>query len=135
MNFFNIFKNRTPLQVGETRDDLIGCYMLIVEAPDGSSKSHHSLATSRVELLEDCVVLFTSLATMKKELINRNTPTSTSHAHDLRVIENALNNLSLFVDMHLKGNKDEPFFEFPGMRIFLGIGERTRDKVNGQFTE
>lgn len=135
MSLFNIFKKQPPLQIGEVRGDRIGCYLLTIEPSDGIAPSHHSLATSRTELIADCIVFFTSLGNIKKELISRGGPTSFRHAQELKVIENAINNLPLFVDMHLKQNSPEPFFEFPGIRIFLRTGERARQKIHNKFIE
>lgn len=135
MSIFNIFKkNRQPLNVGETSGDRIGCFLFGVEMPDGSNQSYHSVATNRDELVEDCMEFFTSLANLKKELV-ASSPNGSRHAHDLKVIENAIDNLPMFIDMHLKQGDGRPFFEFPGMRIFLRTGERSRQKLRGQYIE
>lgn len=136
MSIFNTFKQpRTPMQVGEASGDRIGCYLFGIEMPDGSNPDYHSLAINRQELLEDCLDFFTKLANRKKELIDQGTPTAPRHTRDLKVILNAINNLPMFVDMHLKQGGDRPFFEFPGMRIFLKTGERPRQKIQGKYIE
>lgn len=136
MSFFDFFnKPKAPLKVGETRGDRIGCYLFGIESPDGSNPSYHSLSTNRQELLEDCLELFSKLATQKRELIDQGTPTAPRHAKDLKVILNAINNMPMFIDMYLKQEVEEPFFEFPGMRIFLRTGERPRQMHNGRYLE
>lgn len=127
-------KNPSQLQVGEAREDRIGCYLFGIEMPDGSNPSYHSLAITRKELIEDCLDFFNNLASRKRELIG-GSPTGARHAHDLKVIENAIENLPMFIDMQLKQGGDRPFFEFPGMRIFLRSGERPRQKMQGKYIE
>jgi hypothetical protein len=135
MSIFKLFQqNRPPLEVGEVRDDRIGCYLFGVEMPDGSEPSYHSVATTREELINDCMEFFTALANRKRELAETS-PNGARHSRDLKVILNAISNLPMFIDMYLKQGLSEPFFEFPGMRIFLRKGERPRQKVQGKFIE
>jgi hypothetical protein len=135
VSIFNLFKqNRSPLRVGEVRDDRIGCYLFGVEMPDGSEPSYHSVATTRDELINDCMEFFTTLANRKRELA-KTSPNGARHGRDLKVILNAINNLPMFIDIYLKQGLAEPFFEFPGMRIFLRTGERSREKVHGKYLE
>ena len=138
MGLFSIFnRKKEPLQVGETSGDRIGCYLFGIEMPEGSAPSYHSLAVNRQELLEDCMEFFNQLAYKKKELVDQGTPTAPRHAQDLKVIMNAINNLPMFIDMHLKQNKNngEPFLQVAGMSIFLRTGERPRQKVQGNYIE
>jgi hypothetical protein len=136
MSIFNIFKRRTtPLEIGETSGDRIGCYLFGIDTPDGSNTSHHSLAISRPELLKDCQEFFGALATRKKELVDQGSPTASLHAQDLRIILNTINNLPMFIDRHLKQGGGRPFLELPGMCIFLRTGERPRQKVRGKYIE
>lgn len=136
MSIFNLFKKQAPqLKVGETHGDKIGCYFFGIETPDGSDRSYHSLAINRQELLDDCLEFFSKLADQKRALIEKGTPTAPRHAHDLKIILNAIDNLPMFIDMHLKQEVERPFFEFPGMIIFLRTGERTRQKHKGKYIE
>lgn len=136
MSLFNFFKKpAAPLMVGETRSDKIGCYLLGVESPDGSNPSYHSLAINREELLEDCLDFFSKMASRKKELVEQGTLTSPLHAQDLKVILNAIENMPMFIDMHLKQDVERPFFNFPGIRIFLRTGERPRQMLKGKYIE
>ena len=115
MGIFNLFnKKNTPLQVGETSGDRIGCYLFGIEMPDGSDPSYHS-----------------------KALVEQGTPTAPRHAQDLKVINNAINNLPMFIDMHLKQNQNngEPFLKVAGITIFLRTGERQRQKIQGKYIE
>lgn len=135
VSIFSIFKkNRRPLDVGETSGDRIGCYLFGVEMPDGSDRSYHSVAASRDELVQDCMEFFSNLAALKREMVQKS-PVGSRHAQDLKVIENAIDNLPVFIDMYLKQGGDRPFFTFPGMRIFLELGERPRQKMRGQYIE
>jgi hypothetical protein len=135
MGIFSFFKkHQIPLQVGETKDDRIGCYLFGTESP-GEKPFYHSVATNREELLEDCLEFFTLYANQKKELIAQGTPTAPRHAHDLAIIENAINKMPMFIEMHLKYSNGSPFFEFPGIKIFLKTGERRRQKLRGKYTE
>ncbi|WP_213757831.1 hypothetical protein [Delftia sp. WY8] len=138
MGLFSMFnRQKAPLQVGETSGDRIGCYLFGIEMPDGSDPSYHSLAVNRQELLEDCMEFFNQLANKKKALVEQGTPTAPRHAQDLKVIINAINNLPMFIDMHLKQNKNngEPFLRVAGMTIFLRTGERQRQKIHGKYVE
>lgn len=136
MRIFDFFKKpTTPLRVGETRGDRIGCYLFGIESPDGSNPSYHSLAINRKELHEDCLEFFSELADRKRELIEQGTPTALRHAQDLKVILNAIDNMSMFIDMHLKQEVERPFFDFPGIRIFLRTGERPRQMHRGKYIE
>ena len=138
MGIFNLFnKKNTPLQVGETRGDRIGCYLFGIEMPDGSDPSYHSLAVNREELLENCMEFFNQLADKNKALVEQGTPTAPRHAQDLKVINNAINNLPMFIDMHLKQNQNngEPFLKVAGITIFLRTGERQRQKIQGKYIE
>lgn len=130
-------EKKTPLKIGETSDDRIGCYLFGVEMPDVSDPSYHSLAVNRQELLEDCMKFFSQLSNRKKELVEKGTPTSPRHAQDLKVINNAIDNLPMFIDMYLKQDKDSgvPFLQVAGMNIFLRTGERMRQKIRGEYIE
>ena len=135
MSIFDLFKKNHPqLKVGEVRNDRIGCYLFGVEIPDGSAPSYHSVATTRDELINDCTEFFTTFANRKRELAE-SSPNGARHGRDLKVILNTIDNLPMFIDMYLKQGSAEPFFEFPGMRIFLRTGERPREKVQGKYIE
>lgn len=135
MSIFDLYKKNLPqLKVGETRGAHIGCYLFGVEMPDGSEPTYHSVATTRDELIKDCMEFFTTFAARKRELAE-NSPNAARHSRDLKVLVNAINNLPMFIDMHLKQGRNEPFFEFPGILIFLSTGERPREKVQGKYIE
>jgi hypothetical protein len=48
-----------------------------------------------------------------------------------------MNNLPMFIDMHLKKNQNngEPFLQVAGMDIFLRTGERQRQKIQEKYIE
>jgi len=130
-------EKKMPLKIGETSGDRIGCYLFGIEMPDASDPSYHSLAVNRKELLEDCMSFFIQLANRKKALVEEGTPTAPRHAQDLKVINNAIDNLPMFIDMYLKQDKDNgiPFLQVAGMNIFLRTGERQRQKIQGEYIE
>ena len=135
MSIFDFIKQeKNQLEVGETDGDYIGCYLFGFESDDESPPSYHSLATDRNTLILDCREFFESLAEQKEKLVN-SSPLGARHEQDLRVITNALNNLDMFINMHIKTNNTEPFLNVAGLKIFLRVGKRERQKINGKYIE
>jgi hypothetical protein len=135
MNFFDFFKKEPKeLSAGEVFKDYIGCYFLWIQLPNGEEPSYHSAATSMDELISDCTEFFNTLIKMKSTL-GVGTPTAAMHARDIKVLTNAINNLPMFVEMHLKQASNKPFLEFPHMQIYIKNGVRLRQKMRGKYIE
>lgn len=135
MSIFDFFKQKEKqLEVGETDGDYIGCYLFGIEGDDESPASYHSLATDLNTLTLDCREFFEGLAENKEKLVN-SSPLGARHQQDLKVIINAINNLDMFINMHFKTNNTDPFLTVAGLNIFLRVGTRKREKINGKYIE
>lgn len=135
MSFFDFFRpKKRQLEIGETDGDYIGCYLFGIEGDDSSPPSYHSLATTRDTLVSDCREFFEGFAEQKAELVN-SSPLGARHQQDLKVIINTIKNIESFIDMHFKTKNSEPFLVVAGLKIFLRVGARKRQKVNGKYIE
>lgn len=124
----------TPyLRVGETDGKYIGCYLFGIEGPS-SNPSYHSVATTKEELIDDCRTFFTELTQKKRELV-KSSLHGARHEQDLKIIINFLNNLEMFVSMHLKSGIEEPLLKFSWAQIFLRTGVRERQMLRGKYIE
>ena len=135
MSFFDLFKTKKKiLEVGETDGAYIGCYLFGIEGDGDSPPSYHSLATDINTLRLDCKQFLEGFAEQKAKLVISSSQ-GARHQHDLNIITNAINNLDSFINMHFKTNNTEPFLTVAGLKLFLRVGARKRDKVNGKYIE
>ncbi|CAM2161488.1 hypothetical protein PSAC2689_100080 [Paraburkholderia sacchari] len=125
----------TPLAVGQTDGEHIGCYLFGIEEGPMGPKSYHSLATTREELLADCREFFASFAELKEKLVS-DSPSGARHRQDVKVIRNTIDNLDMFVDEYMQQRRPgEPFLAVAGVNLFLTTGVRKRGKIEGQYIE
>ncbi|MET1114955.1 MAG: hypothetical protein ABWY08_08360 [Comamonas sp.] len=123
---FDFFKkiSRDP-DVGQTRGDYIGCYLLGTETPGLQDTSYHSLATTRAALLEDARAFLTDFLQQHPDL-----PDS-EHA----ALQSLLENLEARVQTHLAGDTRQPLAVQGGTHLFLRPGMRARKKEQGRYME
>jgi len=123
---FDFFKkiSRDP-DVGQTRGDYIGCYLLGTETPGLHDASYHSLATTRAALLEDARSFLTGFLQQHPGL-----PDSERAA-----LQSLLDNLEARVEAHLAGDTSQPLAVQGGTHLFLRPGMRARKKEQGRYLE
>lgn len=123
---FDFFKklSRDP-EVGQTRGDYIGCYLLGTETPGQDDASYLSLATTRAALyadarrfLQGCVQEHPSLS-----------------ASERVALQSLLDDLEVRIDAHLAGDTRQPLAVQGGSHLFLRTGMRARKKEQGRYLE
>ena len=123
---FDLFKklSRDP-EVGETRGDYIGCYLLGTETPGLHDASYHSLAPTRAALIDDARSFLQGFLQQHPGL-----PESERGA-----LQSLLDNLEARVDAHLAGDMRQPLAVQGGSHLFLRKGMRARKKEQGRYLE
>lgn len=151
MSIFNILKKtEKPILPGEVRGEYIGCYFFGIAGHRQDDDSYHSLATTRGELISDCKSFLARLLEIKKEKLDnpKKIPSLPDHLanlmpaeirerhhRDLAVISDILQNIDRYIDMHLASDTTKPFWTVSGMELFLRIGGRKRQMINGKYLE
>ncbi|MCD2513917.1 hypothetical protein [Comamonas endophytica] len=123
---FDFFKkiSRDP-EVGQTRGDYIGCYLLGTETPGLHDASYHSLATTRAALLDDARSFLQGFLQEHPQL-----PDS-----EREELQSLLDDLETRVDAHLAGDTRKPLAVQGGTHLFLRPGMRARKKEQGRYLE
>lgn len=123
---FDFFKkiSRDP-DVGQTRGDYIGCYLLGTETPGLHDASYHSLATTRAALIDDA-------RTFLQDFLQEHPGLPDSEREELQSL---LDHLEARVDAHLAGDTRKPLAEQGGTHLFLRPGMRARKKEQGRYLE
>lgn len=114
---FTLFKklSRDP-DVGQTRGDYIGCYLLGTETPGLHDASYHSLATSRSALQDDARCFLQGFLQDHPELA----------APERAALQSLLDHLEERLDAHLAGDTRQPLAVQGGSHLFLRKGMRTK---------
>lgn len=123
---FSLFKkiSQDP-DVGQTRGDYIGCYLLGTETPDAHDASYHSLATTREALEADARSYLQDFLRDHPEM-----------GADARAqVQSLLDHLSERLDTHLAGDMRQPLAQQGGSHLFLRKGLRARKKHQGRYLE
>ncbi|MOA31051.1 hypothetical protein D3C78_1521870 [compost metagenome] len=123
---FDFFKklSRDP-DVGQTRGDYIGCYLLGTETPGLHDASYHSLATTRAALLDDAREFLQGFLQQHPEL----------PAPERAALQSLLDHLEARIDAHLAGDTRQPLAVQGGSHLFLRTGMRARKKEQGRYLE
>ena len=123
---FDFFKkiSRDP-DVGQTRGDYIGCYLLGTETPGLHDASYHSLATTRAALLGDARKFL-------QDFLQQHPQLPASERDGLQAL---LDDLETRVDAHLAGDTRQPLAVQGGTHLFLRKGMRARKKEQGRYLE
>lgn len=123
---FDLFKklSRDP-DVGQTRGDYIGCYLLGTETPGLHDASYHSLATTRAALLDDARKFLQGFLDAHPQL----------PAAEREQVQTLLNHLEARIDAHLAGDTKKPLAIQGGSHLFLRPGMRARKKEQGRYVE
>lgn len=123
---FDLFKKLSrDANVGETRGDYIGCYLLGTETPGLHDASYHSLATTRAALLDDARSFLQGFLSEHPDL----------PAAERDALQSLLDNLEARVDAHLAGDTTKPLAIQGGTHLFLRPGMRARKKEHGRYLE
>lgn len=114
---FDFFKklSRDP-DVGQTRGDYIGCYLLGTETPGLHDASYHSLATTRAALLADAREFLQGFLQAHPELPQP----------ERAALQSLLDHLEARIDAHLAGDTRLPLAVQGGSHLFLRTGMRAR---------
>lgn len=123
---FDFFKklSRDP-DVGQTRGDYIGCYLLGTETPGQSDTSYHSLATTREALLADARAFLQGFLQQHPDLPQV----------EREALQSLLDHLEERIDAHLAGDTHLPLAVQGGSHLFLRPGMRARKKEKGRYLE
>ncbi len=123
---FDLLKklSRDP-DVGQTRGDYIGCYLLGTETPGLHDASYHSLATTRAALSEDARSFLQGFLDAHPELPDG----------EREQLQSLLDDLETRIDAHLAGDTKKPLAVQGGTHLFLRPGMRARKKEQGRYLE
>ena len=123
---FNLLKklSQDP-DVGKTRGDYIGCYLLGTETPGEQDASYHSLALTRANLEADARQFLQDFLQQNPQLADDNRA----------ALQDLLDHLAERIDAHLAGDTDQPLALQGGKRLFLRTGMRARKKEKGRYLE
>lgn len=123
---FDLLKklSRDP-EVGQTRGDYIGCYLLGTETPGLHDASYHSLATTRAALVDDARSFLQGFLAEHPDLPDV----------ERTQIQALLDNLEARIDAHLAGDTKKPLAVQGGTHLFLRPGMRARKKEQGRYLE
>ncbi|QKV53649.1 hypothetical protein HUK68_12510 [Comamonas antarctica] len=123
---FDLLKklSRDP-DVGQTRGDYIGCYLLGTETPGQHDASYHSLATTRAALIDDARAFLQGFLDAHPGL-----PES-----ERAQLQSLLDHLEARIDAHLAGDTKKPLAVQGGTHLFLRPGMRARKKEQGRYLE
>ena len=101
-------------EVGQTKGDYIGCYLLGSETPGLHDTSYHSLATTRSQLHDDAREFLQSFLQEHPEL----------QASERAALQSLLDHLEERIDAHLAGDTRKPLAVQGGSHLFLRKGMR-----------
>lgn len=116
--------SRDP-DVGQTRGDYIGCYLLGTETPGQHDASYHSLATTREQLHADARQFLEDFLQEHPAL----------PAPERAQVQSLLDHLPERLDAHLAGDTRQPLAVQGGSHLFLRTGMRARKKEQGRYLE
>jgi hypothetical protein len=124
---------QSALRPGEVSGDKIGCYLFGFTIDGEREPSYHSLAITKVKLIED---ILSFLAELEVDVRGR----GYFHPGNKEALEN-INyiryNLDGLIDNHLNNLKDNGiyFTSMLSMNLFLHYGVRDRQKHRGEYIE
>lgn len=150
----DLFRYLAPGEVNPAIPERIGCYLLRLEGEGNGESSYHSLATTKSKLLEDCRRFLTEMYELwtKRLTDGPHLPPGSEEIprellqvglqgykrrvqDDLDVIASVLGRIEVMVESHLASPLTQPLFEIGEFRMFLGYGERARNRLRGEYVE
>ena len=112
-------------EVGQTRGDYIGCYLLGTQTAGQDDISYISLATTREQLKRDASEYLQTFLNEHPQLADA----------DRQALQSLLNDWDQRADAHLAAAAGKPLAEQAGSVLFLRTGMRARKKEKGVYLE